>query len=307
MVDKDYLSQIDGHLDEKSGYWLKCISNGNKQTFLDIGPGGCGLIKDLMLKRPRLEIHSIDSSMEIASEAAKLIGTNSACSDFFENTYPSDHFDYVNCSSVVHEVFSYSGGHAGIGRFFEGVLRIMRPGGICFYRDVLAPTNRNYKRVSYDSVPIRFFLDLFLPFFLDSCKESYGYCARTSQNGIWTTTFLHREIQKHYILCLKDLHPDAASLDDASRRMEDMVARDPTLAAERIQRWLSREGRESYVYYSVEELTDVLGQIHNDNFGFEVVDKFVQIRQKDCDFLSSTFLCPEIEGKQVVVIKKISG
>lgn len=126
----------------------------------------------------------------------------------------------ISASALLHEVYSYGGGYAGVHAMTRTLPTVLAPGGFFAYRDVYAIDGPSlHQRVvhSYEAPAWLRFLRLFLPHYLREGTHPYHHAddelvARQNSRivpvaGLDPTTCavvtapvgLFREIQRHYI------------------------------------------------------------------------------------------------------------
>lgn len=335
-IDTDYTVSIGRNLDEKIKPWIKYLTE--KETsdlkILDIGSGGGEFIQELTnLIKDNQEVWSIDSVDQYVTLASNIIGSRAKLGNACEIPFENNFFDAANCSSLLHEVFTY--GHNEISGLealqlsLSEIKRILKEDGLLFYRDVLAPENRAFKQVIYSRESLKFFIKLFIMKFTDTLPEIYknNYVFRNTNSGyeIFGSSFLHREIQKHYILCIdnisstifsltkKNLKNGASKLEKLTFLEEEfssLLVSNERILSIAINNWLEREGVEKYTYLSVNELIEFCSADADIN-GYKLVpvnlpSEYRQLRSQENAFLRQIILEPEEEGKQTIVFKKVT-
>ncbi|MFC7739765.1 hypothetical protein ACFQXA_00640 [Nocardiopsis composta] len=128
--------------------------------------------------------------------------------------------DIVSASALLHEVYSYGGGYAGIHAFMRTLPAVLTEGGFFAYRDVYAaggPSLHEWVTHAYDSPAWLQFIRLFAPRYLsegihpyhhaqdelvarqDSAIVAVGELDRRTCAVVRAPVGLLREIQRHYI------------------------------------------------------------------------------------------------------------
>ncbi|HTK39786.1 MAG TPA: methyltransferase domain-containing protein [Patescibacteria group bacterium] len=92
-------------------------------------------------------------------------------------TLVPDGADIVAASAVLHEVYSYGGGYAGVDETLREITDTLHPNGFFSYRDVFSVENASqHERVRhiYDKSWV-YFAKLFLPYYLDNATHPYHH------------------------------------------------------------------------------------------------------------------------------------
>jgi ubiquinone/menaquinone biosynthesis C-methylase UbiE len=215
-----YLNAISSHLDEKTRYIASAIADnripliGGKVRILEIGIGGgqtMRVLKDQFGEK--IDITGIDILPEIVEKANKS-GIKSVLANVCDLSFDDASFSCVNAASVFHEVSSYGHirresmiyGIEAVKLALKEIKRVLCSEGMLFYRDVMAPDKHARKKVAYEKISWKFFIDHFLPDFVDSGPAFYKDDCVLKKNEtnylIIGDSSLHREIQKHYLLGL---------------------------------------------------------------------------------------------------------
>lgn len=383
-----YLSQFKNDQNEKTGVWVNEISRyleegvagESKFKLLEVGPGG-GFTIEFLKKtfKDRVDITAVDVSESILNSLKKRIEISTTTESVGDLPFKNNYFQGINASSVFHEIFSYglkkkSGekliGLDAVKTAFLECLRVLKPGGLLFYRDILSPdaVKTVAKVVLYKRESWHHFIEWFLPNFIDTDPRYYS--SKISQNksnkglSINTAIGVHKEIQKHYInfahylkyemgneigftvndfgnnkttkskkfkLGIDDpkLNKIAAKIGEETSKgdfvvnkqnLEDFI--DILLTAAfskpeyswiktkgKFSSWMKREGGEHYVYLSVLELLDLLEKLVDENgfvlYPIDNTDCKLHIRFKYNSYLRRTIDFPELDGTQVILLRKI--
>ncbi|WP_328502684.1 class I SAM-dependent methyltransferase [Streptomyces sp. NBC_00457] len=206
---------------------------------VEVGPGGgsavCYLASQLATAQPRIDGVSLtlvevpgvtSASLEQAMDAFNRIGSCRLLTGFAQDigallTEPAD---VISASALLHEVYSYGGGYAGLQSMIRTLPTVLKPGGMFAYRDVYAvktaslhePTLQTYTSRSWIQ-----FMRMFLPQYLQEGTHPYHSAAdllvlrqdsrivapenlaeRTSVVAA-APVGIFREVQRHY-LTLRD-------------------------------------------------------------------------------------------------------
>ncbi len=343
-VSSNYLTNISSHLDEKTKFIVSAVENnkipliGCKVFMLEVGIGGgqtvCALKNRL---NEKINITAIDVYPKLI-EAGNKLGIKSLLADVCDLPFNDSSFSCVNVASVLHEVSSYGHTHNGsviygveaVKSALKEIKRVLCPSGMFFYRDVLAPDKNETKEVNYKSSTWKFFIDYFLLDFIDSgpafYKNNYLFKRHANYYSITAQSSLHREIQKHYILWMSGLmkaFPEEYGFVGSNMNLIDgylyverkisKMNRDDELfkkTEKNLQNWLLREGKEHYLYWSVDEILDYCSN-DIDNKGMALLQKrkddiIKLVRNEENEYLRKVIVNPEIEGKQVINFTKIA-
>lgn len=324
---------------DQIGFWDDFFSiNFNKpMKFLDIGPGNCDTIRSLQSKHKNIEFYSVDNSQTVVDYVKQFIFENSILSNACKMPFKNSFFDAINASSIFHEISTYgyiseNGKIDGIEAIRAAVLenkRILKEGGTLFYRDVLSPEKQTFYKKDYNDTAVCYFLDLFLKDFTESTPYLYTENAKIEKrDGLYTidaSNFFHRDLQKHFLQCLENIA--VFLLNFTETRIEDVseiegltiahkmfcykvINQDDLELKEEVSQWLEREGKEKYLYLSLNYLVDLFeSDIENTGFILKKIDteyaKYGRIiRDAKTNFLSTIINNPETEGKQIAIFQK---
>ncbi|MGH3857224.1 MAG: hypothetical protein ACRDR6_27825 [Pseudonocardiaceae bacterium] len=202
---------------------------------VEVGPGGGAAVAFLaaQLARdpdPAREVHLtlieapgvVSQSLTGAVEEFNQVGVCELRHGFAQDidTLLSEPVDVISASALLHEVYSYSGGYAGLHSMMRTLPTVLAPGGFFAYRDVYAVGRSSlHERViqSYNSRAWLTFLRLFTPQYLAEGTHPYhhaddGLVARQDSRIVPVAELdpatcavvaapvgLFREIQRHYI------------------------------------------------------------------------------------------------------------
>lgn len=214
---EDYLSPFSINQYEKTHLWIREISaylrNNQVYKMLEIGPGSghtIKLLKDRFGKK--LEVTAIDTNKNIIEGIRNDYGVTSLQANAIQIPLQTATFDGINASSVLHEIYTYGGSIDSklvkdvdaVRLAFTEFNRLLKPNGILFYRDVLAP---NYLdqiiKVKYKYKSWQLFIKWFLPGFIESkpdlYQDSFNLVATHDGQYLTAPSRLHKEIQKHYL------------------------------------------------------------------------------------------------------------
>jgi ubiquinone/menaquinone biosynthesis C-methylase UbiE len=315
-------------------FWEKTLAKEKGPvTLLELGPGNGNTLRAISkLLKNKGNLFCLDISEVIVEQSSGFIGVNAVRGNICEMPFPDNYFDCINVSSTLHEVSSYGynkngvtiAGVSAVSIALGEISRILKPGGRLFYRDVLAPEERLSLERKYQRPSIVFFLNLFLENFLNSEPRLFTD-ATISMNEkgylIKAENFLHREIQKHFLLCLENISKALllrakstlffkdkyAELLHVEVMFTDMIECDADFLLFEVSDWIKREGKEKYLYLSARELISLCSKdTIDDRYSLEAtVEQFPyrKIREKKGLVLKSLFEYPEEDGTQIIVMK----
>ncbi len=226
-IEKNVVPYLDGsinlHFDEKSAQFCDAIdSNERDLNILEIGPGGGAALMGLAEKKLSrvgrglagisftvLELFP-SSSATLRHAADQLVeqgaSFNFVIGDAVDLPFKDESLDIVNCSAVLHEVYSYGGGKPALKKALGELERVTKPGGLLLYRDVYpcdtsihTPIEQEYDKPSWVE-----FVRRFLPHYLKNSNHPYNddsISLNEHSGSIYghAPAGLAREIQRHYI------------------------------------------------------------------------------------------------------------
>lgn len=206
---------------------------------VEVGPGGGAAVEYLAAQlasdrttepAPAHEVHLIlieapgvvSQSLTRAVEQFNQVGVCHLVHGFAQDiaTLLAEPVDVISASALLHEVYSYGGGYAGLHAMMRTLPTVLAPGGFFAYRDVYAvdrPSLHERVTQSYNSRAWLTFLRRFLPHYLTEGTHPYHHAADelvARQNSrivpvaeldpasyavIAAPVGLFREIQRHYI------------------------------------------------------------------------------------------------------------
>jgi hypothetical protein len=202
---------------------------------VEVGPGGGAAVAFLATQlagdpHPAGDVHLtlieapgvVSQSLIRAVEEFKQIGECELRHGFAQDigTLLSEPVDVISASALLHEVYSYGGGYAGLHTIMRILPTVLAPGGFFAYRDVYAVGGPSlHERViqSYNSRAWLTFLRLFTPQYLAEGTHPYHHAddelvARQNSRIVPVAELdpatcaviaapvgLFREIQRHYI------------------------------------------------------------------------------------------------------------
>ncbi len=218
-------TSINLHYDEKSWQLTDALTEFDQAevNVLEIGPGGgaalMGLADQELSRGGRhlsgvrftlLELFPSQSATLLeASERLRAQGAavRPIIADAAHMPLKAESQDVVNCSAVLHEIFSYSGGKQALVRALGELDRVTKPGGRMLYRDVYpcdmsmqTPIEQSYERASWTQ-----FVTRFLPHYLEGDTHPYDparvHLRKDGEAGMagYMPAGLSREVQRHYI------------------------------------------------------------------------------------------------------------
>ncbi|WP_252365322.1 hypothetical protein [Saccharomonospora piscinae] len=164
----------------------------------------------------------VSQSLTNAVEKFNHVGTCEVRNGFAQDVASllSDPVDVISASALLHEVYSYGGGYAGLHSMMRTLPSVLNPGGFFAYRDVYAVHGSSlHQRVihSYNSRAWLTFLRMFTPHYLGAGTHPYHHAddelvARQDSRIVSVSDLdpatcaviaapigLFREIQRHYI------------------------------------------------------------------------------------------------------------
>ncbi len=226
MENKNTIHYLDNsinlHCDEKSQQMTQAISARHEgAVVVEIGPGGGAALMgvcdqniqrgDQQLKDIHIttvELFSSQSSTLI--EASQRLQEQGATVNHIQGNatnlpFADKSVDIINCSSVLHEVFSYEGGRTALVKTLQEIKRITKPGADLLYRDVypvetslLTPIKQRYDQPSWIE-----FVNRFIPYYLkDNNLYTKSSVDISEHEGVLLANIpagLAREVQRHYI------------------------------------------------------------------------------------------------------------
>lgn len=229
----DYLTQIDSAGDEKTGVLNHLQQLGQKDTIVEIGPGGGSALKIIMERIAKLDeearplVSILDISDGVLSQIENLLREAGIQSGFEtrqgdiskELPYEDGSIQAVNLSSVLHECFSYGGGEEGMTTFIQELNRILAIGGVVAYRDLNGVDLKKSASFRLKTELSRKFLMLFFAKYFDDKhtkykKPNYHYLnnfhlvEEPDGNKINCDAGLAHEFKRHLILFAKNILPE---------------------------------------------------------------------------------------------------
>ena len=224
------------HGEEKSFLAVRALERMRSDCphLVEIGPGGGSavaflasrLAADTIDRDVRLTLVEVpgvvSASLEQAMKAFNQVGTCDLVTGFAQDigTILDGPVDVVSASALLHEVYSYGGGYAGLHSMIRTLPTVLRPGGMFAYRDVYsAKAGSLHDRCmqTYTSRSWIKFLRLFVPQYLGEGTHPYHsasdlvvfrqdsrivpverLCERASVVAS-APVGVFREIQRHYV------------------------------------------------------------------------------------------------------------
>lgn len=225
------------HGEEKAHLPLQALQriSGTNPHLVEVGPGGGSavayLASHLAVVQPPLtdirltlvEVPGVTStSLQRAMDAFNRVGTCSLLTGFAQDigALLPDPADVISASALLHEVYSYGGGYAGLHSVIRTLPSVLKPGGMFAYRDVYAVKSASLHdrtQQTYTSGSWIRFLRMFLPQYLDEGTHPYhgaGDLVMLRQDSrivlpeqltegtsvvAAAAVGLFREVQRHYI------------------------------------------------------------------------------------------------------------
>jgi hypothetical protein len=225
------------HGEEKAHLALQALKRlkGPRPHLVEVGPGGGSavayLASQLATAQPPaddvqltlVEVPGVTSaSLEQAMDRFNRVGSCRLLTGFAQDigTLLTEPVDVISASALLHEVYSYGGGYAGLHSMIRTLPTVLRPGGMFAYRDVYAvkaPSLHDRIQQTYTARSWIKFLRMFVPQYLTEGTHPYhgaadlvvfrqdsrvvappGLCGRTSVVAS-APVGIFREIQRHYI------------------------------------------------------------------------------------------------------------
>ena len=337
---KDYIKGMARNIDEKTALLSDFFARneGATRRILEIGVGGGETLRSIQRICPGgTDLYAIDTEERFVEIGKSIIGEKAVRANACRMPFDDNFFDGINASSLFHEVSTYGYescarkvvGLKAVQRSLREAKRVLREGGALFYRDVLAPQRRSFKKVIYSNKSILFFIDLFLEKFAVTkplfYKRKYRILRKKDSYQIYGENFLHREIQKHFLLCLDNISAFLLTSGRRARRLpkkqnkfvflerifSDLVVARNSALKSKVLEWLAREGGEKYLYYTINELLDFCKR-DVDSAGYVLLaqrdnESMTTLRASQNLFLKKIIKNPEIEGKQIIVFVKMKA
>lgn len=230
----DYLKEIDSSGDEKAGVLNHLCQLGQKDTILEIGPGGGSALKIILERIAQLDeearplVSILDISVGVLSQIEDLLREAGIQSGFEtrqgdiskELPYEDGSVKAVNLSSVLHECFSYGGGEEGMKTFIKELNRILSVSGVVAYRDLNGVDLGKPASFKLKTELSRKFLVVFFAKYFDDKhtkykKPNYHYLdnlsIREEEDGavVNCDAGLAHELKRHLVMFAKTFLPEA--------------------------------------------------------------------------------------------------
>ncbi|CAL9476121.1 hypothetical protein SUDANB6_02939 [Streptomyces sp. enrichment culture] len=225
------------HGEEKAHLALQALKriSSSSPHLVEVGPGGGSAVayiaSHLSAARPSIddvrltlvEVPGVTStSLQRAIDAFNQVGTCRLLTGFAQDigTLLPEPADVISASALLHEVYSYGGGYAGLHAMIRTLPSVLKPGGMFAYRDVYAVKSgslHDRTQQTYTSRSWIRFLRMFLPQYLEEGTHPYHSAADlvvlrqdsrivTPEHLAEGTSVvaaapvgLFREVQRHYI------------------------------------------------------------------------------------------------------------
>ncbi|MFH8218485.1 hypothetical protein ACH4C2_04755 [Streptomyces sp. NPDC018057] len=225
------------HGEEKAHLALRALERmpEARPHVVEIGPGGGSAVACLAsrlgtgqfsVREPRLTLIEVpgvtSASLEQAMNAFTRVGTCQLLAGFAQDigTLLTEPVDVISASALLHEVYSYGGGYAGLHSLIRTLPTVLRPGGMFAYRDVYAVKGSSLHERTLQTYTSRSwirFLRMFLPQYLREGTHPYHSASdllvlrqdsriTTPENLSERTSVvaaapigIFREVQRHYI------------------------------------------------------------------------------------------------------------
>ena len=185
----NYLDGISGNIDEKSFVLDRIKAHlpelAGPPTVLEIGVGGGECLEKMLETANKRGLEGtkfigVDIDQTVIDKAIDRHSTLRTKSDEGNLSFhcadaknldgiQNNSVDFINASAVVHEIYSYGGGHDAVRQFFHACLRVLKPGGELIYRDPLSPCKpEEFIKLISMSREAKMFSLFFVPFFFSS-------------------------------------------------------------------------------------------------------------------------------------------
>ncbi|MCM8550083.1 class I SAM-dependent methyltransferase [Streptomyces sp. STCH 565 A] len=181
------------HGEEKAHLVLQALKRAHQASphLVEVGPGGGSavayLAAQLSAAQPPVddarltlvEVPGVTSaSLDQAVDAFNRVGTCRLLTGFAQDigTLLPEPADVISASALLHEVYSYGGGYAGLHSMIRTLPTVLKPGGMFAYRDVYAVKSRSLHDRTQQTYTARSwlrFLRMFLPQYLDEGMHPY--------------------------------------------------------------------------------------------------------------------------------------
>lgn len=315
---------------------------------IDRGIGGNQVDKDKIAIDfiPGLDMNDYENSQKMIKDTKRRLGENAKMVIGLAQQLPfkSESFSAINASAVFHEIYSYSDGYESVNDTIKDISRALAMNGILAYRDLAAPVE-DLEKISVDEYKESswiHFLQKFLPYFLNKSRgakdERYSRdkvvikqagelvhnIADTDPNielELEAPLGLIREIQRHFITFRSDFMKQYGLSEDTSPEVVnkkvgdffDKIVSGDDVSSLFYDKWLNKEGSESYIYYNLPDLIENFAKQSFEGLKGEYVmlpenasDIRTVIRDKYQEYLEASVANPLAEGKQLIRFKKMS-
>lgn len=222
----DYLNQIRNNIEEKTSVIEHAIETSSlpkdkegRIKIIELGTGGgesLRRLKDDIKATEDVDLVAVDVLPGLLDSLHKELGVAAVPGDAAALLFRSESVSAVNASAILHEVSSYGTrdrtgemiyGREAVRQAFSELNRILLPGGVVAYRDVLAPSEnlQNQKKTYYNRDSWKLFAEWFLDDFVRSKPEFYKEAYFKSEDAeagfsLDAPIGLQREFQRHYLM-----------------------------------------------------------------------------------------------------------
>ncbi|MBV7694735.1 hypothetical protein [Streptomyces sp. TRM70350] len=225
------------HGEEKAFLAIQALKrmSADSHHLVEVGPGGGSAVAYLashlsMTQPPLSDVHLtlvevpgvMSASLGQAMDAFNRVGTCRLLTGFAQDISAllTEPVHVISASALLHEVYSYGGGYAGLHSMIRTVPTVLKPGGMFAYRDVYAVkagSLHDRTQQTYTSRSWIRFLRMFLPQYLDEGTHPYHSAADlavlrqdsrivkpedlSERTSVVATApvGIFREVQRHYI------------------------------------------------------------------------------------------------------------
>ena len=274
---REYLGRLANNVEEKTDMIERGLENqalpkteDGRIKIVELGTGGgesLRRLRDISAKEGNIDLLGVDILPAVAASVKEKLGIETIAADASMLPFPDSSLSGVNASSVFHEISSYGArgpegavvyGKEAIIAVLSELDRVLIPGGMVAYRDMLAPAGdrQQAKEVLYKQESWHLFAEWFLHDFSRAEPAFYSGSAATMNRvpegfSLNAPIGLQREIQRHYLMFRDYLRNESEAfgieIERSSWLKETEGLKSITFsAAERWKEAVGRYGFESY-------------------------------------------------------------